>query len=130
MLQTQLQEAQRALEQAAQQHKDSLAALQEEAGTLLRDKIDLQKQVPAPLSQPSTLPQHSQALPLPLAGRGNNLGCLSLGGGGEAPVLSGKVKGAQGCARASQIPGVVSNLSQWGPQTSYFLGSPIDPASP
>lgn len=129
MLQTQLQEAQRALEQAAQQHKDSLAALQEEGGTLLRDKIDLQKQVSAPLSQPSTLPQHRQALPLPLAGRGN-LGCLSLGGGGEAPVLSGKVKGAQSCACASQIPGVVSNLSQWGPETSYFLGSPIDPASP
>lgn len=45
MLQTQLREAQKELEQAAQQHRDSLAALQEEGRALLQDKIDLHKQV-------------------------------------------------------------------------------------
>lgn len=52
MLQTQLREAQRELEQAAQQHRDDLAALQEEGSSLLQEKIELQKQVLAPLSQP------------------------------------------------------------------------------
>jgi centrosomal protein CEP250 len=52
MLQTQLREAQQELKEAVQQHKDDLAALQEEGSTLLQDKIDLQKEVstahPAP----------------------------------------------------------------------------------
>lgn len=57
MLQTQLREAQREREQAAQQHRDDLTALRGESGSLLQDKIDLQKQVPPPLSQlPSTSP--------------------------------------------------------------------------
>ncbi|XP_014441623.1 centrosome-associated protein CEP250-like isoform X2 [Tupaia chinensis] len=45
MLQTQLQEAQQELKEAARQHQDDLIALREEGSTLLQDKIDLQKQM-------------------------------------------------------------------------------------
>lgn len=97
MLQTQLQEAQQALEQAAQQHRDSLVTLQEERRVLLQDRTELQKQVPAPLSQPRNPSQHSNpspAQPGPPTPPGR-MGkpwpcCLSLGWGGEAPVLSEK----------------------------------------
>lgn len=60
MLQTQLREARRELDQAAQQRRDDLTALQGESSSLLQDKIDLQKQVPPPLSQP---PRASLAKP-------------------------------------------------------------------
>ena len=67
MLQTQLREARREQEQAAQQNGDDLAALREECRALLQAKTDLQEQVPPSLSQPrspAALPQHGQALPL------------------------------------------------------------------
>lgn len=63
MLQTQLQEAQQALEQAAQQHRDSLVTLQEERRVLLQDRTELQKQVPAPLSQPRNPSPAQQPFP-------------------------------------------------------------------
>lgn len=62
MLQTQLQEAQQALgarSPAAQRQPGDPPG--EEGRVLLQDKTELQKQVPAPLSQRATLPQHSQA---------------------------------------------------------------------
>lgn len=76
MLQTQLQEAQRELKEATQQHRDDLAALQEESSSLLQDKMDLQKQVPSSSPpSPMVLPQHSQAFPLPPAGQGEPWPC-------------------------------------------------------
>lgn len=61
MLQTQLRETRRELEQAGQQSRDDLAALREECRALLQAKMDLQGQVPPSLSQP-----YSQAVLLPL----------------------------------------------------------------
>lgn len=91
MLQTQLQEAQQALEQAAQQHRDSLATLQQEGRVLLQDKTDLQKQVPAPLSQPHNPSPAQPGPPTPPGRTGKPWPCcLSLGWGGGAPLLSEK----------------------------------------
>lgn len=96
MLQTQLREAQKELEQAAQQHRDSLAALQEEGRALLQDKIDLHKQVPPPLSRPHSPSPAQAGSPTPSPRMRGALALLSeLGRGREAPILSGKVKGTQ-----------------------------------
>lgn len=65
MLQTQLREARRELDQAAQQHRDDLTALQGESSSLLQDKIDLQKQVPPPLSQPPSASLAKPGCPTP-----------------------------------------------------------------
>lgn len=70
MLQTQLREAQRELERAAQQHRDDLTALRQEGSSLLQDKMNLQKQVPVPLPAPQPFPSRARLARSLLQGKG------------------------------------------------------------
>lgn len=72
MLQTQLREARREQEQAAQQNGDDLAALREECRALLQAKTDLQEQVPPSVSlQPCSPSPAWPGSPAPAVGKGS-----------------------------------------------------------